>query len=409
MSTSVTQSPFGMGGSPPALRLADRLRHIEGSPTLALAAKAKALAKAGKPVLDFTAGEPDAPTPEPIKQAGIRSIQADHTRYTPVAGIPELRQAVAQAVNRQRGTTYQAAHALVSCGAKHALFNVFQALCQSGDEVIVLSPYWVSFPPLVHLSGAKPVIIPTREADRFLPDPERISAAVTNATKAIIINSPSNPTGAVMEADRLRALARIARERRLVVVSDEIYDQLIYPPAQHVSIVQVAPDLVEQTVLIGGASKTYSMTGWRIGWAVGPQGWIEAMTNVQSHSTSNPTSISQDAALAALTGDQTSVERMRREFQQRRDRLVNGLNRLSPLRCPMPDGAFYAWCNVQGLGRSAQEIAARWIDEAMIVTIPGEGFGESSFIRFSFAVSLETIDEGVRRLTSWMQQHYRNG
>ena len=385
-----------------SVTLADRLRHVEGSPTLALAAKAKALAKAGKAVLDFTVGEPDFPTPAPIKEAGIAAIRADHTRYTPAAGTPELRRAIAETANRQRGTAYQPAQALVTCGAKHALFNVFQTLCQPGDEVILFSPYWVSFPPFVHLSGAKPVIVETSERDQFLPDPSAVRAAVTDATKILLINSPSNPTGAVIDEDRLRALARLALERDLIVVSDEIYSQLVYPPARHVSIVQAEPNVADRTVVVDGVSKTYSMTGWRIGYAIGPQPWIDAMTNLQSHSTSNPTSISQDAALAALTGDQQSVGAMRQEFQRRRDRLVNGLNRLRPLRCTMPGGAFYAWCNVSALGTSAEAIAARWLEEVLIATVPGEGFGAPEFIRLSFAASLDTIDQALQRLEAWM-------
>ena len=384
--------------------LADRLRRVEGSPTLALAAKAKALAKAGKPVLDFTAGEPDFPTPEHIKQAGIQAIHADQTKYTPVAGIPELRAAIAAAINRKRGTTYQPNQTIVTCGTKHALYNTFQALCQPGDEVLILSPYWVSFPPLVELAGAKPVIVPTREADRFLPDPAAIRAALTRATKAIILNSPSNPTGAVIDEPRLKAIAALALERNLIIVSDEIYEELVYPPARHVSIVQVTPSLVDRTLVLGGVSKTYSMTGWRIGYAAGPQPWIEAMTNVQSHSTSNPTSISQHAALAALTGDQQPVAQMLREFQRRRDRLVEGLNRLAPLHCALPGGAFYAWCNVSAAGRSSDQIAAQWLEEALIAVVPGEGFGAPGFVRFSFAASLDTIEEGLRRLEGWLKQ-----
>ena len=384
--------------------LADRLRHVEGSPTLALAAKAKALAKAGKPIVDFTAGEPDFPTPEPIKQAGIQAIQSNQTRYTPVAGIPELRAAIAARINGQCRTAYQTAQVLVSCGAKHSLYNVFQALCQAGDEILICAPYWVSYPPLVQLAGAKPVIVETQEADGFVPDPDRVRAAITEATKAIVLNSPSNPTGAVIDQPRLEALAALARRHDLIVISDEIYDQLAYPPARHLSIVQVEPKLVEQTLLVNGVSKTYSMTGWRIGYALGPQVWIEAMTNVQSHSTSNPASISQHAALAALTGDQTAVARMRTAFQERRDRLVNGLNRLPGLRCTLPGGAFYAWCNVKALGQSAETTAAQWLEEAFIAAIPGEGFGSPDFIRFSFATSLDAIDEALQRFVKWFSQ-----
>ncbi len=387
-----------------ALTLPERLRDVEGSPTLALAAKAKALANAGKPVLDFTAGEPDFPTPDPVKRAGIRAIESNQTRYTPVAGLPELRAAVAQQVNRTRHTNYSAAHVLVSCGAKHALFNVFQALCQPGDEVILLSPYWVSFPALVRLAGAKPVIVPTQEADGFQPDLAAIRNAISGATKALVINSPSNPTGAVVSKARLEALAALALERHLVVISDEIYDELVYPPAAHRSITQLNPQMADCTVLIGGVSKTYSMTGWRIGWAVGPEPLVEAMTTLQSHSTSNPTSISQHAALAALTGEQSSVAAMRKEFLARRDRLVQGLAALPGLRVKTPEGAFYAWCNVRGLGQSAQATAQQWLDEALVATVPGEGFGSSEHIRFSFATSLQTIDDALRRLDSWCRK-----
>ncbi len=385
-----------------SITLASRLRYVEGSPTLALAAKAKALAKAGKPVLDFTAGEPDFPTPANVKQAGIASIEANHTRYTPVAGTPELRTAIAQTVNRQLQTAYQPSQVLVSCGAKHSLFNVFQALCEEGDEVIIFAPYWVSYPPLVRLAGATPVIVETREEDQFLPDTKAIEAALTKATKAIVLNSPSNPTGAVIDEARLKMIARIAKERDLIIVSDEIYDRLIYAPAVHRSILQVEPAMAERTVLVAGVSKTYSMTGWRIGYACAVQPWIEAMTNVQSHSTSNPTSISQDAALAALTGSQESVEQMRKAFTKRRDRIVQGLNSLKGLSCLNPGGAFYAWCNIKHLGKPAAAIAEAWIDDIMLVSVPGEGFGSSDHIRLSFAVSDQTIDEGLKRLSGWL-------
>lgn len=384
--------------------IAERLRYVEGSPTLALAAKAKALAKAGQRVLDLTAGEPDFPTPAHIKQAGIRAIESNQTTYTPVAGIPELRAAIAAQLTQGLRARYESSQVIVSCGAKHALFNCFQALCQPGDQVILFAPYWVSYPPLVRLAGATPVIVDTREEEGFLPDPRAVRAAISSATKMIVLNSPSNPTGAVIDEGRLKAIAQLARDEHLVVVSDEIYDQLVYPPARHVSLVALAPDLVERIIVVGGVSKTYSMTGWRIGYAAGPQPWIEAMINVQSHSTSNPTSISQHAALAALTGDQEPVTRMRQEFQQRRDRFVSGLNRLAPLRCTLPGGAFYAWCNVSGLGQSAEATAAQWLEQALVATVPGEGFGAPGFIRLSFAASMETLEESLDRLSQWLKR-----
>ena len=385
--------------------VATRLHDIHSSPTLALAAKAKALLKAGKPVIDLTAGEPDGPTPEPVKQAGIRAIQANQTKYTPVAGIPELREAIASLVSRQVSIPYDPAQALVSCGAKHSLYNALQAICNPGDEVIVFSPYWVSYPPLIQLAGGRPVFVETRESEQFQPDPRALESAITPRTKAIILNSPSNPTGAIMNPARLNEIAQLVLARQLIMISDEIYDQLVYPPERHVSILQVEPKLAEQTILVNGVSKTYSMTGWRIGYAVGPRALIDAMTALQSHSTSNPTSISQYAAVAALTGPQDAVQGMVREFQQRRDRLVQGLNRLPGVSCFMPQGAFYAWANIQALGQPADTIARRWLEEAYVATVPGEGFGSPTHVRLSFATSLHAIEEGVSNLARWCAQH----
>ncbi len=383
-------------------RLADRLRTVESSPTLALAAKAKALVKEGKPVLDFTAGEPDFPTPDHIKRAAIDAIQGNHTKYTPAAGILELRSAIASDLLRRLDLKYAPAEVMVCTGAKQALYNALQALCDPGDEVLVFSPYWVSYLPLVSLAGAKPAVIETREEERFQPDLSVVNAAITPRTKVMILNSPSNPTGAVIEPQRLKALSELALARQVFVISDEIYDQIVFPPVQVRSIVQENRQAIERVILVNGVSKTYAMTGWRIGYAAGPQHVIDAMTALQSHSTSNPTSISQHAALAALTGDQAGVARMVVEFHRRRDRLVNGLNGLPGVSCMMPDGAFYAWCNVGRLGASAETIARRWLEEALVAVVPGEGFGSASHVRFSFAASLETIDETLQRLEQWL-------
>ncbi len=384
--------------------LADRLVGLESSPTLALAAKAKALAKTGKPVLDFTAGEPDFPTPEPIKQAAIKAIQDNQTRYTPAAGIPELRAAIATQLNHRLGTTYEPAQVLVSCGAKHSLYNTLQTVCQAGDEVLVFSPYWVSYPPLVQLAGAKTVLVETREADRFQPDLQAVREALTERTKVLILNSPSNPTGMLIDRERLEGLARLALEHELVIISDEIYDQIVYPPHRACSIVQVEPRLRDRTIVVNGVSKSYSMTGWRIGYAAGPKTIIEPMIALQSHATSNPASISQYAALAAITGDQSEVGRMAKEFQHRRDVLVNGLNQLPGLSCLMPEGAFYVWGNISKLGESADAIAAKWLEEALIAVVPGEGFGAPTHVRFSSAASLKSIEEALSRLAQWLKK-----
>ncbi|MBI4354006.1 MAG: pyridoxal phosphate-dependent aminotransferase [Candidatus Omnitrophica bacterium] len=386
--------------------IADRLRGVASSPTLALAASARALVKEGKPVLDFTAGEPDFPTPDHIQRAAVDAIEHNRTKYTPAAGILELRQAIANDLHRRLGdpVKYAPPEVMVCVGAKHALYNALQVLCDPGDEVLVFSPYWVSYLPLVSLAGAKPVLITTREEEHFQPDPSAVSSAITPNTKALILNSPSNPTGAVIEPQRLRALSELALARRVFVISDEIYDQLVFPPASVRSIVQENPKAIEWTILVNGVSKTYAMTGWRIGYAAGPKNVIDAMTALQSHSTSNPTSISQYAALAALTGDQADVRRMVTEFQRRRDHLVNGLNALPGLSCTMPDGAFYAWCNVSRLSAPADAVARRWLEEALIAVVPGEGFGSASHVRFSFAASLETIDQALKRLKQWLQK-----
>ena len=382
-------------------QIAERLRHLEGSPTLALAAKAKALLKAGKPVVDLTAGEPDFPTPEPIKQAGIAAIQQNKTTYTPAAGIPELRAAVAEQLTRQLGLPYDASQVIISVGAKHALYNAMQAICEPGDEVIVVQPYWVSYLAQIRLAGATPVIVQTREADRFQPDPDRIARAVTTKTRALILNSPSNPTGMLIDRARLKPLAQMALRHHLIVISDEIYDRLVFPPAQACSIVQAEPALADQTIIVNGVSKTYSMTGWRIGYAAGPKALIEAMGTLQSHSTSNPTSISQHAALAAIAGDQREAERMCREFQQRRDVFVAGLNRLPGWSCLLPQGAFYAWCNISQLGLPADALAARALEEIHLAVVPGEGFGSSQYLRLSFAASGQTLEDALQRLERW--------
>ena len=387
-----------------SLVLADRLRGVESSPTLALAAKAKALQHAGKLVVDLTAGEPDFPTPEPIKQAGIAAIERNQTRYTPAEGTQELRAAIAADLSQRLGLTYAASQVVVSCGAKHALYNLLQVLCQPGDEVMLFSPYWVSYVPMVRLAGATPVLVPLQEAHQFQPDLALVRAAVTERTRVLILNSPSNPTGMLIERARLGELATLSIERDLSIISDEIYDQLVYPPQHPCSIVQAEPKVVNRTMLVNGVSKTYSMTGWRIGYSVAPQAVTDALVALQSHSTSNPTSISQAAALQAITGDQAPVARMASEFQQRRDRLVKGLNRLPGLSCVLPDGAFYAWCNVSRLGQSAEVIAGRWLEDALVAVVPGEGFGSSEHVRLSFATSLQTIDEALVRLKRWLER-----
>ena len=390
-------------GSPP---LAERLRSIEGSPTLALAAKAKALAQAGQPVIDWTAGEPDFPTPDAVKQAAVQAIQQNRTKYTAVPGIPELRAAVAAHLSKRLGVPYEAKQTIVSCGAKHVLYNALQAVCQAGDDVLIIAPYWVSYVPLVQLAGATPVLVHTKESENYQLNASTLSAAITPKTKAIILNSPSNPTGAVLTRETLAAILPILKQHRLWIISDEIYDQLVYPPHRVWSPVQVDPSAAEQTIVVNGVSKTYSMTGWRIGYAAGPAEVIDAMGVLQSHATSNPASISQYAALAALTSPLPEIPVMVKAFERRRDVMVSGLNKLPGLSCYQPQGAFYAWCNVAKLGAPAAVIADRLLNEAMIVGIPGEGFGSPQHVRFSFATSMDTIERGLERLGQWLSKQH---
>jgi aspartate aminotransferase len=390
-----------------ALTLSSRLAQVEGSPTLALSAKAKALAKTGKPVVDFTAGEPDSSTPEHIKQAGIRAIESNKTRYTAVEGTIELREAIAAQASKRLGVAYQSGQVLVSCGAKHSLYNIFQAICDPQDEVIVFSPYWVSYPPMVRLAGGVPVIVPTRCEDQFQPNLDAVRASLSPRTRAIVVNSPSNPTGVVIRRACLEGLARLAAERDLFLISDEIYSELVFPPATHFSIAQAGQDAAERTFVVDGVSKSYSMTGWRIGYTLGPKPVIEAMSRIQSHSTSNPTTISQYAALEALSGPQESLALMNKHFQRRRDLIVDGLNAISPLRCFLAEGAFYAWCNVEGLGQSSEAIALRWLEDAWVATVPGEGFGAPGWVRLSFATDDAMIREGIDRIARWVKQQGR--
>lgn len=381
--------------------LSDRVQNLEPSPTLALSAKAKELAAEGKPVINFTAGEPDFSTPESVKAAAIEAIKANHTRYTAAGGMPALREAVSNLLNSRYPVSYSPNQVIINCGAKHTLYNLFQALCNPGDEVIIISPYWVSYPAMVALAGGKPVIVAAEAQGGFIPSPEKIAAAIGPRTRAVILNSPSNPTGAVMDANTLQRIVEIAAGKNVLVISDEIYNELVYPPLKHVSVLEVASKLTEKLVWIGGVSKTYSMTGWRIGYAAGPATLISAMNKIQSHSTSNPASISQHAALSAITGDQSAIDENRKNFHQRRDVMVSGFNAITGIDCPEPAGAFYAWVNVEKLGNS-DEIAERWLNEAYVATVPGEGFGCPGWLRCSFATDMETIKKGIERIDAWV-------
>jgi aspartate aminotransferase len=392
--------------------LADRLKTLAPSSTLAVQAKAKELRARGVDVISFGAGEPDFDTPERIKDAAAQAMRRGQTKYTEVGGVPELRAAVCSKLKRDNGLAYEPADILVSVGAKHTLFNLVVALVNPGDEVLVPSPYWVSYPEQVRLVGGVPVEVPTSEATGFDLDPERLAAAITSRTKLLVLNSPNNPTGAVFSAAALEAVARLAVERNVWVVSDECYEALTFE-GRHVSVASFGPEIKARTIVVNTCSKAYAMTGWRIGYAAGPRELIRAMTDVQSQVTSNASSIAQWAAVEALSGTQDEVAKMAGEFDRRRRLIIAGLNALPGVRCVMPKGAFYAFANVSGLfGRtwrrrdgaltlkSSLDVAGFLLEEARVAVVPGKDFGSDSHVRLSYATSDALISEGLARMAA---------
>jgi aspartate aminotransferase len=386
--------------------LADRLKTLAPSPTLAMQAKAKAMRAQGIDVISFGAGEPDFDTPRRIKDAAIRAIEQGQTKYTEVGGVPELRAAVCLKLKRDNGLDYAPDEVTVSCGAKHTLYNLFMALVNPGDEVLIPSPYWVSYPEQVRLLGGVPVPVVTPESTGFNLDPAELRRAVTPRTKMIVLDSPGNPTGAVFSPAALAEVAKLAVERDLWIVSDECYEALTYE-GRHVSIASLSAEVKARTIVVNTCSKAYAMTGWRIGYAAGPKPVIKAMTDVQSQVTSNPASVSQWAAVEALGGAQDEVAVMTGEFDRRRRVIIAALNAVPGVHCVMPKGAFYAFPNVSGLFgkrakggilRGSADVCAFLLDEARIATVAGVDFGSDAHIRLSYATGLETITTGLGRM-----------
>jgi aspartate aminotransferase len=372
-----------------------------------MAATAKAMAAQGIDVVDFSTGEPDFDTPESVKAAAEAAIRSGFTKYTPSSGIDELRGAVVDKLQRELGLRYEKSQVLISCGAKHSLYNVAEALLEAGDEIIIPTPYWVSYSDQALLNDATAVLLPTREEEGYAIDAEELERLVTPRTKAILVNSPCNPTGATYGRATLEAIAAIALRHDLLVISDEIYEKIVYDETVHVSIATLGADIAARTVIINGVSKAYAMTGWRIGYAAGPRDLIGAMGNIQSQSTSNPCSISQKAAVAALRGGDAFTKRMVEEFDRRRRVIVDGLNTIRGVSCRMPTGAFYAFPNVSGvLGRrgpdgvvkTPTDLANYLLKAAQIAIVPGEPFGSQAHIRLSYATSMDTITRGLERL-----------
>jgi aspartate aminotransferase len=381
------------------------------SATLAAGAKARQLKAEGVHVFDFSLGEPDFRTPEHICQAAVKAMSDGHTRYTPAGGIAELRAAVARGYQKTYGIRYTPEQVIISNGAKHSLHNCLAALCNPGDEVIIPTPYWVSYSDLVQMTGATYVLVPTTHESGFKMTPAQLRAALTPRSRVLMLNSPSNPTGTVYTRQELEALADVALEAGLTVLSDEIYERLVYGDARATCFAAMRPELAERTITVSGASKTYAMTGWRVGWALGPAHVIKAMGNVQSQQTGCPSSVGQYAALAALEGDQECVEKMRREFEARRDLVCRRLAALPGVRCPTPGGAFYAFFNVAAHfgrdlsgargGRKVTDSAGfcqAALETAHVNLVPGSAFGAEGYVRLSFAASREQLNGGLDRL-----------
>ncbi len=391
-------------------RISKRLATLAPSATLAVDARAKALKAAGHDVIGFGAGEPDFPTPAHIVEAAVEAVRdPKNHRYTPTAGLPELREAVAAKTLRDSGLVVEPSQVLITNGGKHAITNAFTALIDPGDEVIVPGPYWTTYPEAAALCGAVPVELIADESTGFKVTVEQLESVRTQKTKVLVFVSPSNPTGAVYHRDEIEAIGRWAAEHGIWVLCDEIYEHLVYGEARHYSLPVVVPEIADRWVVVNGVAKTYAMTGWRVGWVIGPRDLTDAMINYQSQTTSNVNNVAQRAALAAVSGDLVAVEEMRTAFDRRRHLIVNGLNAISGISCPMPDGAFYAYPNVQGLlgktidgsrPQTSAELAELAIDVAKVAVVPGEAFGAPGYFRMSYALGDADLQEGVSRLAS---------
>ena len=387
--------------------LARRVKAIKTSATIAINEKATRMRARGVDVISFAVGEPDFDTPQNIKKAAVEAIESGFTKYTAVAGIVELKEAIAEKFHNDNGLTYKPAQISVACGAKHALYNIAQVLWDQGDEVIIIAPYWVSYTDQVILTGATPVIFDTSKFKNFAIPRDKLKALITPRTRAILINSPSNPTGKVYNRSELETIAQLAVENDLLIISDEIYEKILYDGAEFVSIAALGSEIQQRTITVNGVSKAYAMTGWRIGYAAGPEKIIQAMNKIQGQATSAPNSIAQKASIAALCGPQTQVDNMRREYQKRRDYIINELNAIEGIDCNTPSGAFYAYPNVSKLygAKYGDQVitdsvgfCAYILDETQVALVPGLAFGTDDFVRISYATSMENIKTGMGRI-----------
>ncbi|MBU4343602.1 MAG: pyridoxal phosphate-dependent aminotransferase [Candidatus Omnitrophica bacterium] len=384
------------------MELSSRVQNVSASLTLAITAKAKKMKREGVDVIGFGSGEPDFDTPSHIKQAGISAIQKGLTKYTPASGTDELKKAICDKFYDDNKLKYESSRIVVSCGAKHSIYNIFQAVCDRGDEVIIPAPYWLSYPEMVKLASATPVFIETDEKSGFKVVPEKLKAVLTKKTKVLVLNSPSNPTGCVYNIDELKKIRDIVVKNNILVISDEIYEEIIFDQKSHVSIASLDKDIFNQAIVVNGVSKSFAMTGWRIGYAGFCDDKIaSAVKNLQSHSTSNPTSISQEAALQALKEKTSDVENMVREFERRRNYIVGRINNIKGLSCARPGGAFYVFPRIEKKDMASMELSERLLAEAKVAVVPGKAFGSDRHIRLSFATSMENIEKGMDRMEAW--------
>ena len=385
------------------MKLAARVRQVTPSLTLAIDAKAKAMRADGIDVCSFSVGEPDFPTPAHIVKAAETALEQGKTRYGPAAGEPRLREAIAQKLQRDNLLCYGAENVIVTNGGKHSLFDLMMAAIEPGDEVIIPVPYWVSYPEMVKLAGATPVLVQTDDQSQFKITPEQLRQAITPNTRLFILNSPSNPTGMVYTPDEIRALAEVVVEHDIFVVSDEIYERLLYDRAEHLSIGAASPEAFERTIVSSGFAKAYSMTGWRVGYLAGPVELIRAASTIQGHSTSNVCTFAQYGAIAALEGSQDSVEEMRQAFADRRQVMLDCLNAIPGLTCAKPDGAFYLFPSIRKTGLNSLEFGKGLLEQHQVAVVPGIAFGADDYIRLSYATDLTTIQKGMERLNQFVR------
>ncbi len=387
------------------MELSERIMGIKPSATLSITSKAKAMKGEGIDVINFGAGEPDFDTPDYIKEAAKVAIDQGKTKYTISIGTLKLREAICKKLADFNNLEYKPEDIVVSNGAKHSLYNIFQAICNKDDEVIIISPYWVSYVEMVAVAGAKPVIVDAFACDGFKVKLDSLAAALTDKTKAIIINSPLNPTGCVYTKEELKGIFDLLNGKDIRIISDEIYERLMYDNLECASIASLSQESKDATIIVNGVSKTYSMTGWRIGYiASTDRALTKAIKNLQDHSSSNPSSISQEAALAALTKEDSSIGEMKKEFEKRRDYMAKRIEAIDKISCVKPEGAFYCFVDVSEVNKNTLELADKLLDDVKVAVVPGEGFGAPGFIRLSFATSMENIKEGLDRIEKWLKQ-----